>query len=64
MCLAAIVDWYYRKVHACRLSKSMDSQFCVDRLQKAIFKYAMLEIFNTDQGGQFFGQGFISKLKK
>ena len=60
--LAAIIDWYSRKVLAWRLSNTLDSSFCVDCLEEALQKYGKPEIFNTDQGCQFTSEAFTSVL--
>ena len=41
----------------------MDSQFCVDALEEAIYRYGRPEIFNSDQGSQFTREAFTSVLK-
>jgi putative transposase len=41
----------------------LDTIFCVEALNEAMVHYGMPEIFNTDQGGQFTREAFISKLK-
>lgn len=60
--LAAVIDWYSRKVLAWRLSNTLDSSFCVDCLEEALQKYGKPEIFNTDQGCQFTSEAFTSVL--
>ena len=62
--LAAVVDWYSRRVLSWRLSTTLDSDFCVDALEEAINKYGSPEIFNTDQGCQFTSEDFTSVLKR
>lgn len=62
--LAAVVDWYSRRVLSWRLSTTLDSDFCVDALEGAIDKHGCPEIFNTDQGCQFTSEDFTSVLKK
>jgi putative transposase len=61
--LAAIVDWYSRKVLAWRMSNTLDSSFCVDALEDAILHFGEPAIFNTDQGSQFTSDGFTNVLK-
>jgi putative transposase len=41
----------------------MDSQFCVDALEEAIYRYGRPEIFNSDQGSQFTSEAFTHVLK-
>ena len=51
--LAAVVDWFSRRVLAWRLSISMAVDFCVEAVEEALAKHGKPEIFNTDQGSQF-----------
>lgn len=46
--LAAVVDWFSRKVLAWRLSNMMDVDFCVAALEEAIARHGRPDIFNTD----------------
>jgi putative transposase len=62
--LAAVIDWYSRRVLAWRLSNTMDSGFCVDCLEEALQNYGTPEIFNTDQGSQFTSEAFTGALLK
>jgi putative transposase len=61
--LAAVMDWYSRKVLAWRLSNSLDSSFCVDAVEEAIANFGAPTIFNTDQGCQFTSVAFTDTLK-
>jgi putative transposase len=60
--LAAVIDWYSRKVLAWRLSNSLDSGFCVDCLEQSLRTFGSPEIFNTDQGCQFTSDAFTGVL--
>ena len=60
--LAAIIDWYSRKVLAWRLSNTMDAGFCVDCLEEAIQSHGLPDIFNSDQGSQFTSEAFTGVL--
>jgi putative transposase len=60
--LAAVIDWYSRRVLAWRVSISMDTEFCIEAVQEAIARYGTPEIFNTDQGSQFTSSAFIGLL--
>ena len=62
--LVAIMDWYSRKVLSWELSNTMDSDFCVSALERAIRIYGQPEIFNTDQGSQFTSKAFTDVLKQ
>ena len=60
--LAAVVDWYSRRVLAWRLSITMEAGFCVEALEEALARHGRPTIFNTDQGSQFTSQEFTSVL--
>jgi putative transposase len=60
--LAAVVDWFSRRVLAWRLSITMEAAFCVEALEEALAKYGRPEIFNTDQGSQFTSEAFTGVL--
>jgi putative transposase len=62
--LAAVIDWYSRKVLAWRLSNTLDSGFCVDCLEQSLRIYGTPEIFNTDQGSQFTSDAFTGVLSQ
>jgi putative transposase len=62
--LAAVVDWYSRRVLAWRLSITMEADFCVEALEEALARYGKPDIFNTDQGSQFTSQAFTGVLLK
>jgi putative transposase len=59
--LVAILDWYSRYVVSWRLSNSLEESFCLEALDEAL-AVARPEIFNTDQGAQFTGQAWTSRL--
>jgi putative transposase len=62
MYLVAVMDWYSRYVLSWELSNTMDSDFCVRALRKALNWYGRPEIFNTDQGSQFTSEAFTGVL--
>ena len=62
--LAAVVDWFSRRVLAWRLSITMDVSFCIDALEEALSRNEKPDIFNTDQGSQFTSEAFTERLKK
>ncbi|WP_161939971.1 IS3 family transposase [Dissulfuribacter thermophilus] len=64
MYLCAIIDWYSHKVVAWSLSTTLDAEFCVSCLERAIARYGAPEIFNSDQGSQFTSEEFIKILEK
>jgi putative transposase len=62
--LAAVVDWFSRRVLAWRVSITMEVEFCLDAVEEALAKYGRPEIFNTDQGSQFTSAAFTGLLQK
>jgi putative transposase len=60
--LAAVVDWFSRKVLAWRLSITMEAAFCIEAVEEALAKYGRPDIFNTDQGSQFTSAAFTGVL--
>jgi putative transposase len=61
--LAAVVDWFSRRVLAWRLSITMEVEFCLEAVEEAMAKYGKPEIFNTDQGSQFTSAAFTGLLQ-
>jgi len=61
--LAAVVDWFSRRVLAWRLSITMEAAFCIDAVEEALAKYGRPDIFNTDQGSQFTSAAFTGVLQ-
>ena len=61
--LAAVVDWFSRKVLAWRLSITLSADFCIEALEEALARHGRPDIFNTDQGSQFTSIGFIEVLQ-
>src|SRR3712207_6559246 len=62
--LAAVVDWFSRRVLPWRLSITMEAAFCVEALEEALARHGRPEIFNTDQGSQFTSHDFTGVLLK
>jgi putative transposase len=62
--LAAVVDWFSRRVLAWRLSITMEASFCIEAVEEALSKNDKPEIFNTDQGSQFTSDDFTGLLRK
>ena len=63
MYLVAIIDWYSRYVIVWELSNTLDSDFCLPALNRALSKERP-EIFNTDQGVKSTCQEFTSTLEE
>jgi len=62
--LAAVVDWFSRRVLAWKLSITMEARFCIETLEEALSRNEKPEIFNTDQGSQFTSEAFTGRLKE
>ena len=62
--LAAVIDWFSRRVLSWRLSITMDTSFCIESLDEALRLHGKPEIFNTDQGSQFSSEAFTGRLKE
>jgi putative transposase len=60
--LAAVMDWFSRKVLAWRVSITMEAAFCIEAVEDALARYGKPEIFNTDQGSQFTSSDFTGLL--
>ncbi|HME56944.1 MAG TPA: IS3 family transposase [Terracidiphilus sp.] len=60
--LAAVVEWFSRRVLAWRLSITMDVDFCLEAVEEALTRYGRPKIFNTDQGSQFTSAAFTGLL--
>lgn len=61
--LVAIMDWFSRYVLAWELSITMDREFCLSALDRAL-KLSTPEMFNTDQGSQFTSSEFTGRLEQ
>ncbi len=59
--LFAIIDWHSRYVVAWELSNLLDTDFCMEALDRGLSKKEP-EIFNTDQGVQFTSRQFTERL--
>src|SRR4051812_30760365 len=62
--LAAVVDWFSRRVLSWRVSISLEAAFCIEALEEALARHGRPEIFNTDQGSQFTSHDFTDVLLK
>ena len=62
--LAAVIDWYSRRVLSWRVSITMETSFCIDAVEEALHRYGEPAIFNTDQGSQFTSEAFTGLLKQ
>jgi len=62
MYLVAILDWYSRYVISWGLSNTLETNFCIETLNRALIRNKP-EIFNSDQGSQFTSIEFTGILK-
>src|ERR1700675_2140367 len=60
--LAAVVDWFSRRVLAWRLSITMEAEFCIEALEDALATHDSRDILNSDQGSQFTSTSFTDVL--
>ncbi|MCE8530523.1 IS3 family transposase [Ruegeria pomeroyi] len=60
--LAAVLDWFTRRVLAWRVSITLEADFCIEAVEEALARHGAPELFNTDQGSQFTSTGFIKVL--
>ena len=60
--LAAVLDWFTRRVLSWRVSITLEADFCIEAVEEALARYGKPEIFNTDQGSQFTSTEFIKVL--
>lgn len=61
--LVAIMDWHSRYVLSWEISTTLDAEFCISALEKAL-TLSSPEIFNSDQGSQFTSTEFTGILEK
>src|SRR4051812_20129892 len=64
VCLAAVIDWFRRRVLAWRLSITIEAAFGVEALEEALARHGKPEILNTDQGSQFTSEIFTGMLTR
>jgi len=60
--LAAVIDWFSRRVLSWRLSITQDTGFCLEAVEEALARHGRPAIFNTDQGSQFTSAAFTGML--
>jgi putative transposase len=59
--LVAVMDWYSRFVLSWSLSLTMEVDFCLEALKRAL-RRGRPDIFNSDQGAQFTSEKFTGEL--
>jgi len=62
--LAAVVDWFSRRVLSWRVSISLEAAFCIEALEEALARHGRPEVFNTDEGSPFTSYDFTRVLLK
>lgn len=62
--LTAVMDWFSRYVLSWEISVTVDEDFCVSALERALRRHGAPDIFNTDQGSQYTGVAFTAVLHK
>ena len=62
--LVAILDWFSRHVLAWKLSVTLETDFCLTALDRALATGRQPEIFNTDQGCQFTSAALTGRLEE
>lgn len=60
--LVAIMDWFSRYVLAWEVSTSLEKEFCLEALERALL-LSRPAIFNSDQGRQFTSTEFTGRLE-
>lgn len=62
--LVAIMYWFSRKVLCCRISNTLEADFCLNALNKAIRKFYRPEIMNIDESSLCTSFGRTDRLKR
>src|SRR3546814_20910967 len=60
--LAAVIDWFSRRVLSWRLSTTQDTAFCLEAGEEALARHGRPAIFHTDQGSQSTSAAFNGLL--
>ena len=63
MYLAAIIDWYSRKIVGHYLSDTLDTESVIHTVKEAVAMHEILAILNSDQGCQFTSAEYKALLK-
>lgn len=62
MYLITIIDWHFRYIVGYELSDTLQVECIIACLKKAIAKYGIPEIVNSDQGSQFTSHEYVHLL--
>ena len=60
--LAAVIDWYSKRILSWKLSSTMDVSLTTSVLKEALEHHSKPEIFNTDQGSQYTAKEHVEIL--
>ncbi len=60
--LAAVLDWFSRRVLSWRVLITLEVEFCLDAVEEALARHGRPDICNTDQGSQFTSADFTGLL--
>lgn len=60
--LVAIMDWGTKKILSWEISQTMENDFCISALKRALARWGQPLIFNSDQGSQFSSHDFQKVL--
>ncbi len=63
MYLAAIIDWYSRKIVGHYLSDTLDTESVIHTVKEAVAMHGIPAILNSDQGCQFTSAEYKALLK-
>lgn len=57
--LTAVLDWYSRFVLSWELSNTLDSWFCLEAAKRAVSKFGLPQVTNSDQGVQYTSSDYL-----
>ena len=60
--LVAVMDWGTKKILSWEISQTLENDFCISALKRAMARWGQPEIFNSDQGSQFSSYDFQKVL--
>jgi len=63
MYLTAIIDWFSRKIVGWQLSDTLETANVIEAVKRAVEKYGVPGIINSDQGSQFTNPEYKSFLR-
>ena len=54
--LAAVLDWFTRRVLSWRVSITLEADFCIEAVEEALARYGKPDIFDTDSAANLWAQ--------